>query len=190
MYSISQVGGLEYSVSVSLDGSNWTEVRSAAYSLTPRVQDIATAKAEVSFSSRSVRYIKVNITNSTGIATALWRTLIREIEAGDANLPLSSWGITNIQVSSDVPNRYHLFQNYPNPFNPSTEIAFTISKTSRVILTIYDALGRVQDVLVNREKPPGVHRLQWSATNAPTGVYFYRLQAGEFVATKKMVIIR
>jgi hypothetical protein len=94
-------------------------------------------------------------------------------------------------VESDkLPTEFRLHQNYPNPFNPSTKITFALPKTSHVVLTIVDALGRVQAVLVDGEKPAGTYTAEWNAANVPSGIYFYRLQAGQFVETKKMILLK
>ena len=84
---------------------------------------------------------------------------------------------------------FSLVQNYPNPFNPSTIISYSLPKTASVSLRIFNALGQEVAMLVNEQKPPGYYQVQWNA-NVPSGVYFYRLQAGEFVETKKMMLIK
>jgi hypothetical protein len=92
--------------------------------------------------------------------------------------------------SGNVPGVYSLSQNYPNPFNPSTTIKFELPRTSQVSLTVYDILGRVVSVLVNERRDAGVHEVKCDAVGLASGVYFYRLVAGSFVQTCKMVLIR
>jgi hypothetical protein len=102
------------------------------------------------------------------------------------------------RMDGGIPTEYALGQNYPNPFNPSTKITFALPKTSHVTLTIVDALGRVQAVLINGERTAGRYIVEWNAANVPSGIYFYRLQAGDasagsgagIVETKKMILIR
>lgn len=90
-----------------------------------------------------------------------------------------------------VPAVFSLEQNYPNPFNPTTEIRFSISKSSIVDLKIFDLLGREVAVLVNSEqRSPGRYTVKWNGVSFASGVYFYRLRAGNFVATKKLVLLR
>jgi hypothetical protein len=89
-----------------------------------------------------------------------------------------------------LPSEYSLSQNYPNPFNPNTKIKYSIPNSSFVIIKIYDVLGNEIEILVNEEKPVGAYELTWYAENLPSGVYFYRLQAGSFVETKKMILLR
>ncbi len=87
-------------------------------------------------------------------------------------------------------NEFVLEQNYPNPFNPSTTIYYSIPELSFVTLKVYDVLGSEVITLVNEEKPVGTYEITWHATNLPSGVYFYRLQAGSFAETKKMVLMK
>ncbi|NWG29215.1 MAG: T9SS type A sorting domain-containing protein [Ignavibacteriaceae bacterium] len=97
-----------------------------------------------------------------------------------------------------IPTAFSLEQNYPNPFNPSTKIRFTIpsviasaAKQSQLVsLKVYDVLGNEIETLVNEEKPAGAYEITWNASDLPTGVYFYQLQAGDFIQTKKMVLMR
>lgn len=92
------------------------------------------------------------------------------------------------QVASAMPERFALEQNYPNPFNSSTRIFFSLPHRSEVTLNIFDILGREVAALLNGEVAAGEHSVIYDATNVPSGVYFYRLQAGGFVQTKKLVL--
>jgi hypothetical protein len=92
--------------------------------------------------------------------------------------------------SENVPNGFTLSQNYPNPFNPSTTFRYSIPNKSKVIIKVYNILGNETKTLVNEEKPAGKYELTWNAANLPSGVYFYRIQAGSFVETKKMVLLK
>lgn len=89
-----------------------------------------------------------------------------------------------------VPNGFILSQNYPNPFNPSTTISFIIPHSSLVIVKVYDVLGREVRTLVNEEMKPGSYEVTWDATGFASGVYFYRLQAGSFTETRKLMLLR
>jgi len=91
---------------------------------------------------------------------------------------------------TNLPIEYALKQNYPNPFNPITTIKYQIPKISFVTLKVYDVLGSEIATLVNEEKPIGNYTVEFDATSLPSGVYFYRLQSGDFVETKKMVLLR
>jgi photosystem II stability/assembly factor-like uncharacterized protein len=90
---------------------------------------------------------------------------------------------------------FKLYQNYPNPFNPTTKIKFKIPQnvkreTSNVILKVYDVLGNEIAKLVNEDKPAGSYGIEFEGSGLPGGIYFYRLQAGNFIETKKMVLIK
>lgn len=100
--------------------------------------------------------------------------------------------ITNIKEDNNisVPNKFELTQNYPNPFNPVTSIKYQVSSISQVVLKVYDLLGKEVAVLVNEEKPAGRYEVMFDASSLSSGVYFYQIQAGEFVQTKKMILIR
>jgi hypothetical protein len=88
-----------------------------------------------------------------------------------------------------LPKEFSLSQNYPNPFNPSTTIPYEIPKSTFVSLKIYNTLGQLVATLVDAEKEAGYHQVQWSP-NVPSGVYFYRLHAGGFVDTRRMILLR
>jgi len=94
------------------------------------------------------------------------------------------------EVASDVPSEFELSQNYPNPFNPSTTIQFSLSKSSHVKILIYSTLGHLVHTLVDEALPPGTYRKQWVATGMMSGIYFYRIQAGGFVETKRLVLVK
>jgi len=125
----------------------------------------------------------------------LYRIRIESI--ADSSLSDSSDTEFTIMNPSDVDNTnnnllsdYNLYQNYPNPFNSSCALKFSIPKSSRVTLKIFNTLGEELETLVNEEKPTGTYELSWNAANLPSGVYFYRLQAGSFVQTRKMILLK
>lgn len=89
----------------------------------------------------------------------------------------------------EAPAGYSLSQNYPNPFNPVTHLQFTIANSQFVTLTVFDVLGRTVATPVRELKQPGTYHVDWDASGLPTGVYVYRLQAGAFIQTKKLVIL-
>jgi hypothetical protein len=99
--------------------------------------------------------------------------------------------ITGISINSGpVPENYALSQNYPNPFNPTTKINFMLPKSGMVTLKIYDILGSEVATLVNENMNAGSYNIDWNAGGLSSGVYFYRLQTGDFVDTKKMMLIK
>ncbi len=105
---------------------------------------------------------------------------------------ITSGTITGVgsQVTLNVPQKYELFQNYPNPFNPSTKINFDIPKAGIVTLKIYDLTGREITQLVNDNMSAGNYSIDFNAANIASGVYFYRLEAADFVQSKRMVLLK
>ena len=96
------------------------------------------------------------------------------------------------QLSTEIPERFELSQNYPNPFNPTTKIKFDISGSSaaQTFLSVYDILGHEIAVLVNKQLQPGSYEADWDASAYPSGVYYYKLESGDFKETKKMVLMK
>ena len=93
-------------------------------------------------------------------------------------------------ISSEIPERFSLSQNFPNPFNPTTNFEFTVPNRGFVNVTIFDAMGRVVETLVNEELKPGTYEAEWRASKFSSGVYFYKLTSGDFSETKRMVMIK
>jgi hypothetical protein len=94
------------------------------------------------------------------------------------------------KISDNVPDKFTLFQNYPNPFNPATIINYQLPMSVNVKLTIYDMLGREISILVNEKQQPGTYQVEWNGANFASGIYFYKLEAGDFKKTKRMVLIK
>jgi hypothetical protein len=92
--------------------------------------------------------------------------------------------------SADLPAHVSLGQNYPNPFNPSTTIQFTIVNRQLTIVKVFDVLGREVATLVNEVKEPGTYTVQFSGSGLASGLYFYRLSAGQYVECRKMVVMK
>ena len=91
---------------------------------------------------------------------------------------------------SEIPLTYELTQNYPNPFNPTTTINFSLPKAQNVKVVIYDLLGNEVKVLINEFKKPGYHKIMFNASNLASGIYIYRIIAGDFMQSKKMVLLK
>ncbi|HLP17747.1 MAG TPA: T9SS type A sorting domain-containing protein, partial [Bacteroidota bacterium] len=90
----------------------------------------------------------------------------------------------------EVPQEFLLFQNFPNPFNPTTTIGFRISTVAHVRLSVYDMLGRRVTLLLDEIKPAGAYSVRWNASGLAAGIYFYRLEAGLNVSTKKLILLQ
>ncbi|MBD3377217.1 T9SS type A sorting domain-containing protein [candidate division KSB1 bacterium] len=102
-------------------------------------------------------------------------------------------GLDTDQKPGHLPEHYALYQNHPNPFNPSTTIRFEVPERSHVTLRIFDVLGKQVKVLVDREVEPGLHTVTWGGhagdnSDVASGIYFYVMQAGEFVVRRKRCI--
>jgi hypothetical protein len=95
-----------------------------------------------------------------------------------------------VRDETQLPRQYVLEQNYPNPFNPATEIRFEIPESRFVSLKVFDVLGRRVSALVNEWKLPGRYSVTWNAAGFASGVYFYHMLAGDFVETKKLLLLR
>ena len=102
--------------------------------------------------------------------------------------PKTSTGV--VVQNQEYPNQFLLQQNYPNPFNPLTIINYQLTIGNYVTLKVYDVFGREVAALVNGRKPAGQYEAEWNAEGLPSGVYFYRLQTGEYTSVKKMMLMR
>jgi len=98
--------------------------------------------------------------------------------------------IVGVEDNGSVPTTFNLHQNYPNPFNPTTLIKFEIPKESYVTLKVYNSIGKDVAELVNRELSAGQYQISFDAKNLPSGIYYYKLQAGEFTQTRKMLLVK
>lgn len=99
-------------------------------------------------------------------------------------------GTLSIDDLQGIPTEYSLSQNYPNPFNPTTTISYQLPKSSFVKLSIYDISGRLVDKLIDEKKNAGYYSVEWNAENVCSGVYFYRIEADNFVAVKKGLLVK
>jgi len=98
--------------------------------------------------------------------------------------------IVDVKNQDQLPTSYSLWQNYPNPFNPSTTIHFELPKESHVILKIYNILGQEVLAVLDEEKVAGKYNLKIEGTSLASGVYFYRLTTGDYIATKKLILMK
>jgi len=98
--------------------------------------------------------------------------------------------ISGIAPVSNIPDKFSLSQNYPNPFNPTTTINFNIPTKEFVILKVYNVLGKEVATLVNETKNEGSYNVDFDGTNLSSGSYFYKIEVGDFVDTKKMLLVK
>ena len=105
--------------------------------------------------------------------------------AGNINAVASS-----ISQLTELVNSYELAQNFPNPFNPVTNIKFSLPNSSKVVLTIYNSMGKEVETLVNEKLNQGSYLVDWNAVNFSSGVYYYKIQTDGFIQTRKMLLIK
>jgi hypothetical protein len=108
----------------------------------------------------------------------------------DAFAAIEYLPLTGVEPQPEVPLQFRLEQNYPNPFNPTTSIEFSLPSSLFAHLSVYNLLGERVATLVDKELQAGTHRVEWDASGQPSGVYFYRLSAGDFVQVRKLLLLR
>ncbi len=118
------------------------------------------------------------------------QVIIKLNQPGTVNSSTHLQMLKSSSMNEIAPIEYNLSQNYPNPFNPSTTIKFDIPKVSRVSLKIYNVLGQEVETLVNEIMEPGAYNFKWDAGHFASGMYIYRIEAGDFVQSKKMMLIK
>lgn len=147
---------------------------------------------EVSSKNSAKYFLSSGITN-TGMSILVWgdnRKDIGGIYAQNINYNGTIGPISIRNISTGIVTKYELFQNYPNPFNPTTNIRYELPKNGFIKLVVFDALGREVETLVNEKQTAGTYEANWNASQFPSGVYFYRLQAGDFTDTKKLILLK
>jgi len=142
-------------------------------------------------------FVSIDLTGITGEITCLATTsthLLIGVNDGTESGSMYRRPLDQIlaieDINSAVPQEYSLGQNYPNPFNPITTIKYQIPELSFVTLKVFDVLGNEIETLVSEEKSIGTYEITWYAEILPSDVYFYTLQAGDFIETKKMVLMK
>lgn len=131
------------------------------------------------------------------ILIAQGATGLESVQVLKQNVSLAQMAYDNQWVITDVvdkpaflPNDYSLQQNYPNPFNPSTSFEFSIPRYEFVSLKIYNLLGEEVAIVVEEKRAAGLYKVNWNAANLSSGIYFYRFQAGDFVKTRKLAVVK
>jgi hypothetical protein len=128
------------------------------------------------------RFVKDIVTNSNGYVFAgTYQSVFRSA---------STVAGTENEAGGNIPTGYFLAQNFPNPFNPVTTIRYSLPTGSEVSLKVFNPLGEEVATLVTGRQDAGPHTVSWDAAGQPSGLYFYRLQAGDFTQTKKLVLLR
>ena len=128
----------------------------------------------------------------------IWQTTCYLVRADGTWRPALTWLAQYIkdnptgvnETASAIPSNYKLEQNFPNPFNPATNIRYSLIKTTQVTLKVYDILGRQVQTLVNTVQAPGQYTVTFNAQGLSSGIYFYQLNAGSFISTKKLILLK
>ena len=183
-------------------GENW-EV-GTDYNITWSRQDVSLVKIEYSTDNGGI-WLDVIASTPAAIGAYNWtipntpstECLVRLSDVGNAAVYDVSDNTFTIEdpVSADdlksgIPKEYALYQNYPNPFNPSTKIEFAIPSQSQVTIDIFNQLGEQVATILNSNLSAGYYKIEFDASNHPSGLYFYRILSGNFVETKKMMLMK
>ncbi|MEO8664351.1 MAG: M14 family zinc carboxypeptidase [Ignavibacteria bacterium] len=169
-------------VDVSNDnGATWQSVRfynKTVSTWTKEVVDIS----QIASSTTTLKIRFSMVSNGTVVADGIYID----------NIKLSGYNATPVGITQNtgIPGRYSLSQNYPNPFNPKTVINYQLSMTNFVSLKVFDVLGNQVATLVNEDQNPGNYSVSFDGNNLSSGLYYYKLESGEFTDTKKMLLIK
>lgn len=144
-----------------------------------------------------------NSTSSTAYYAALWEKTgaMTKAQIQDATVDLAClWytaavnagliSLTSVSSAGEIEPRFQLLQNYPNPFNPTTTISFSLGFASNITLKIYNLLGEEVETLVSGNRSAGIFRVQWKAAGVASGIYLCRMQAGTYVETRKVILMK
>lgn len=147
--------------------------------ITPAKQTISGLKPQ----GQSTVAFSFSVDNAASVNKEEYLTFVVSGENGE------QW-TKKIKVSIDAPDHFELYQNYPNPFNPVTKLSYLLPKNIRVVLKIYDILGREVETLVDGPQEAGYKEVDFNASGLPSGVYFCRINAGNFASVKKMMVMK
>ncbi len=182
-------------------GETWLVLTS--HEITWTTQDVSLIKIEYSTDNGSVWTVLVASRPVTG--SAFWTVpnipstqyLVRISDVANTAINDVSdstftveYPVSADDIKSGIPEEYALYQNYPNPFNPSTKIEFAIPISSQVTIDVFNQLGEQVATILNSNLSAGYYKIEFDASNHPSGLYFYRILSGNFVDTKKMVLMK
>lgn len=123
-------------------------------------------------------------------ADTLYSVAVKEDSLNDVGNIILKEDVVSVTEQNNLPTEYKLYANYPNPFNPSTKIEYTLPERSRVRLSVYDVLGRETAVLINEVQSAGRYSVSFDAAHLSSGIYFYTIQAGGFIQSRKMILLK
>jgi hypothetical protein len=152
------------------------------------IERLANGNTMIGWGTASPAFTLVHPDGSTALEAVLPDSIV-SYRALNFDWPAPA-GTADVGAHAVVPTNFSLQQNYPNPFNPVTTISYSVPKTSDVTLSVHDILGRTVAVLVADVKAAGTYSVQFDASMLPSGVYYYRMRAGEFVDTRKLMLVK
>jgi hypothetical protein len=178
-------------LSQNLVGTDWMDASKATYSYNENRQEIQFVSeqwtgTEWKYTMQGIYTYDAN-GNNTEALTQNWED---NAWVNFMKLTYNYQQTTDVEENNISVKEFRLFNNYPNPFNPSTVISYQLPVSSYITLKIFDIIGNELATLVNEEKPAGSYQVEFNAANLPSGLYFYKLQAGNYSETKKMLMIK
>ncbi len=195
-----RTGALPVQANTYASGSNpneWgPEIKFAAWTYTGGHLLVEIRHTGFTGTSRSVDAAGTSVAGYGSLFSALWQSSVTPTTGLQGNFAITRLTSDDSSVVSvgepelNVPGSFALQQNYPNPFNPATVITYQLPSPGHVTLKIYDLLGLEVVTLVNEVQDAGVKSITWNASDLPSGLYLYRLTAGNYSATKRMVLIK
>ena len=173
------------------DGSIWTNGAKYSYTYDGNNNQIESL-FQTWDGSAWVNYSKISHTydGNNNQIESLYQTWVGSAWVNYSKISHTYIPVTAVNEDLSSVNSYSLSNNYPNPFNPVTTIKYIIPQRSFVTIKVYDVIGNEIRTLVNEEKPMGTYETEFNATSLSSGVYFYRIQAGDFAQTKKMILLK
>ena len=180
------------SITTTSFNANWNSVSGAIGYCLDVSNDNGFTSCVSSYNDRDVLNVtSYSVTGLTPNTPHYYRVRAYNSGGTSSNSNIISVTLVDIKENADlIPTEFKLNQNYPNPFNPSTKIQFSIPKEVMVRLSIYNTIGQEVSKLVNQELGVGTYSVDFDATELPNGIYFYKIQAGEFTQTKKMILLK
>lgn len=163
----------------------WRTDTTQSYNSVNMTQTLDTFRASIPAQSLGTKiYYYISATSNSG------RTSTKPLTAPSGYIKFAIDNPTSILSNINIPDEYSLSQNFPNPFNPSTKLEFGISNLGFVSLKVYDVLGNEVKTLINENKPAGRYTVTFDGSNLSSGIYFYKLESGSFIETKRMILLK
>lgn len=136
----------------------------------------------------NIRVMPGGIAKGTYLASIVITS--NDLDSAKLFVPVTLSVLTGVEEDAAIPKEFALFQNYPNPFNPSTTISFDLPRESHILLEVYNVMGQKVMTLADDFRQAGQYKVLWNAAQLASGTYFYRIRAGDFIATKKLLLIK